>query len=987
MDDLYITTYSQVDVYESTFKGMPLMRRCDDNWVNATQILKIAGYGKAQRTRLLEKQVHQHIHRKIQGGFGRFQGTWVPLEFARDLAEDHKLPKDHVKVLYYDPDSDEVLSKKASSKPRPNSKSKSKSNANPRSNPNPKQKPKTTIKMNPIYNDNVSKKRIKHPVAESADHQTLKKPKKRGRKPKKKVSEEDGNPEYSRENGPAESDPTVVTSTGSSLPPTFAMYGPGNGKAVKHSYSVDQNHPTVALQQMEVVRDTVPLSSDPQQVPLSLNASRSQQQVNQFTFVNANGKSNQQSVYQPQPPPSPPSYSTHSQYQLPYIQGQQTYTQQQNGSIIGYNQFPENDGHYINNDLGASVSSEGMSLKSQGSLPHQQQRQSLIQLQQTYFMGPQQLLTPQSQPQMLQQAEINGDVEEDYDYYTERLLNFFSNDSEPIPEFLFNSPEDFDVNRPIDNEGHTPLHWASALALPSIVELLLSKNANPLILNNVGMNSLSKLIHFTNSYDTKNFSGLLHLLRQCLIVPDAEGRTPLHYLVDLTSESSKIDCLKYYLNEIVTFIGNQQKEAERVAGEEAPHKDLLRILINHRDNDGDTALHLALKNNSFYFAKALIQHGADIDSVGISNIPYELFKEVGMVAEPTSHDHENNQHVEVANHDDVNDITISESTVTRDQTLLLQDTTTQSGFYQKDSPITRTLDTNENKENMLNDSVVTKDLKPNSISISTVFDAVSNANDNSSPITSTPSKSKNVHSKSTNPDSINAFERNFPIMLSKLAESINDEMGNKTEEIKHNSKTIGNLDKEIELLNNKCSKLLKGNFSPFEEAKFNTLLNSAHYDKLCSLLNEKVAGFKKAVIFKRERLFNDFERSQALEVAKFVNEEETKISSDEVPSIESPEETINLAVELALLQIERKKLVNNKVESIAGGTGIELWNDLSKGQNVGSVTVFNEEIKMQAKMYLYKKLISNICDLPMDEINKDLLDGIEMRLEEGQISA
>ncbi|GMG55661.1 unnamed protein product [Ambrosiozyma monospora] len=40
------------------------------------------------------------------------------------------------------------------------------------------------------------------------------------------------------------------------------------------------------------------------------------------------------------------------------------------------------------------------------------------------------------------------------------------------------------------------------------------------------------------------------------------------------------------------------------------------------------------------------------------------------------------------------------------------------------------------------------------------------------------------------------------------------------------------------------------------------------------------------------------------------------------------------------------------------------------------------ERKTQAKLYLYKKLISNICDLPVEEIDQELLNGIESRLME-----
>lgn len=50
------------------------MRRREDNWINATQILKVAGYDKPSRTRILEKEVHRSAHEKIQGGYGKYQG-------------------------------------------------------------------------------------------------------------------------------------------------------------------------------------------------------------------------------------------------------------------------------------------------------------------------------------------------------------------------------------------------------------------------------------------------------------------------------------------------------------------------------------------------------------------------------------------------------------------------------------------------------------------------------------------------------------------------------------------------------------------------------------------------------------------------------------------------------------------------------------------------------------------------------------------------
>jgi transcription factor MBP1 len=51
-----------------------VMRRRSDSWLNATQILKVAGFDKPQRTRVLEREVQKADHEKVQGGYGKYQG-------------------------------------------------------------------------------------------------------------------------------------------------------------------------------------------------------------------------------------------------------------------------------------------------------------------------------------------------------------------------------------------------------------------------------------------------------------------------------------------------------------------------------------------------------------------------------------------------------------------------------------------------------------------------------------------------------------------------------------------------------------------------------------------------------------------------------------------------------------------------------------------------------------------------------------------------
>ena len=51
------------------------MRRRHDDWINATHILKAAGFDKPARTRILEREVQKDVHEKIQGGYGKYQGA------------------------------------------------------------------------------------------------------------------------------------------------------------------------------------------------------------------------------------------------------------------------------------------------------------------------------------------------------------------------------------------------------------------------------------------------------------------------------------------------------------------------------------------------------------------------------------------------------------------------------------------------------------------------------------------------------------------------------------------------------------------------------------------------------------------------------------------------------------------------------------------------------------------------------------------------
>ncbi|KAI9512696.1 transcription factor [Russula earlei] len=86
---IFKATYSGIPVYELMCKGVAVMRRRSDSWLNATQILKVAGFDKPQRTRVLEREIQKGEHEKVQGGYGKYQGTWIPLERGLQLAKQY----------------------------------------------------------------------------------------------------------------------------------------------------------------------------------------------------------------------------------------------------------------------------------------------------------------------------------------------------------------------------------------------------------------------------------------------------------------------------------------------------------------------------------------------------------------------------------------------------------------------------------------------------------------------------------------------------------------------------------------------------------------------------------------------------------------------------------------------------------------------------------------------------------------------------------
>ena len=81
---------------------MAVMRRRSDGWLNATQILKVAGVDKGKRTKVLEKEILTGEHEKVQGGYGKYQGTWINYRRGREFCRQYGVEDILRPLLDYD---------------------------------------------------------------------------------------------------------------------------------------------------------------------------------------------------------------------------------------------------------------------------------------------------------------------------------------------------------------------------------------------------------------------------------------------------------------------------------------------------------------------------------------------------------------------------------------------------------------------------------------------------------------------------------------------------------------------------------------------------------------------------------------------------------------------------------------------------------------------------------------------------------------------
>ncbi|KAF9946046.1 transcriptional regulator swi6 [Mortierella alpina] len=181
------------------------------------------------------------------------------------------------------------------------------------------------------------------------------------------------------------------------------------------------------------------------------------------------------------------------------------------------------------------------------------------------------------------------------------MSTFLNDDQDPIPDLLTdpNTPLDLDINLIIDDQGHTALHWAAALARIPILELLVQKQVDVCRVNYSGESALVRAVLVTNNFDKQSFPQVLGLLHPAIPLVDAKNRTVLHHIAITAGIRGREASSRYYMECLLEWIARRGGDFSAV--------------VDIQDKNGDTALTIAARVGDRYLCKLLLDVGANRD--------------------------------------------------------------------------------------------------------------------------------------------------------------------------------------------------------------------------------------------------------------------------------------------------------------------------------------------------------------------------------------
>lgn len=221
-----------------------------------------------------------------------------------------------------------------------------------------------------------------------------------------------------------------------------------------------------------------------------------------------------------------------------------------------------------------------------------------------FFDDASQFTHPTTSRKRKREEDFLTPADQQHQLWADELLDYFMllDDAPPDPYHPPPiPPPEIDLDRPIDEKGHTALHWAVAMGCLDVVKDLIGRGARIDSQNKEGQTPLMRAVMFTNNYDKRSMEKLASWLAQTVPIQDYFSSTVFHHIAATTSSKSKYACARYYIDCLL----NKMTEAF------SPYD--IEAMLNKQDRNGDTAVHIAARNGARKCVRSLIGRNASVE--------------------------------------------------------------------------------------------------------------------------------------------------------------------------------------------------------------------------------------------------------------------------------------------------------------------------------------------------------------------------------------
>lgn len=210
-----------------------------------------------------------------------------------------------------------------------------------------------------------------------------------------------------------------------------------------------------------------------------------------------------------------------------------------------------------------------------------------------------QYTNPRKRKRMADQISVQ---DQQHRIWADALLDYFmlleSDDCFPAPP---PPPPGINLDKAIDEKGHSAIHWAAAMGAIDVVKDLMSRNARIDCESNNLETPFMHSVLFTNNFDKQTMPKLSRLLLPTVRKTDWFGSTVFHHIAATTSSKNKYLSARYYFDSIINALLETWIPSE------------VTDLLNKQDKNGDTALHITAQNGARKCVRALLGRNVAVD--------------------------------------------------------------------------------------------------------------------------------------------------------------------------------------------------------------------------------------------------------------------------------------------------------------------------------------------------------------------------------------